>query len=132
MRRKGQINWLAVLAGHILDIMLTLIIGLAALQINPSLAQGRLLDSTSGVVVMVLSSLTTVLGGWLAGLIARDERFLHGFLVGGAGIVLLLIQGWTGTPPTLESIVFQIAATFLAGLAGAASRWTPIRQRRGK
>jgi hypothetical protein len=122
----GQIRWLAVLAGFMVDMLISSIILAVTQGIDPQATQGRWFGSPTAILVGILLVLSTVVGGWLAGLIAGDERFLHGFLVGGVGILLLLIQPIFGTSATIDQIVLQLAATGLAGCAGYTSRWTPI------
>lgn len=129
MQRKGRINWLAVLAGNVLDNVLSAIIFSIGLGFDPNVQLDGFFSSTTGVVVGLLLLLATVAGGFLAGWIAKEERFLHGFLVGGIGIIILMLIGWLGQAPRLDEIVLQCLATLLAGLAGYSSRWTPARQR---
>ncbi len=128
MQRKGRINWVAVLAGWILDFVLSLIISGVALAFDPSLEEASFFASASGIVTGLLLALATGIGGWLAGRIAKEERVLHGVLVGGLGIFLLLLVSLTDTPPPLDSILLQLLATALGGLGGYLSRWTPVRQ----
>ena len=129
MQRKGRINWLALLAGNVLDTILSLIISIIGFGIDPNIQLDGFFGSRTGIVLGMLLMLATVAGGWLAGRIAKEERFLHGFIIGGIGIVLMLFSSWSGEPVGLGNIVLQCVATVLAGLAGYASRWTPARQR---
>ncbi len=130
MQGKSRIRWLAVVAGSLLDHILTIIIGGIAIGVAPDTAQGQFFASSAGALIGVLLVLATVAGGWLAGLIAKEERFLHGFMVGGVGIVLLLLGSLAGSMLTLDMLVLQLIATGLAGCAGYSSRWTPVRQRK--
>lgn len=129
MQRKGRINWLAVLAGNVLDNVLSAIIASIGLGFDPNIQFDGFFSSSTGVVIGLLLMLATVVGGWLAGRIAKEERFLHGFIVGGIGIFMLLLATWVDQPVRLDEIVLQCIATVLAGLAGYGSRWTPARQR---
>ena len=128
MRSKGRISWLAVLAGFLLDNILSLIIGGIMLSIEPNIGDGRYFTTSTGIIAGVLLGLSTVLGGFLAGWLAKEDRFLHGFLVGGIGIVMLLLNSLGAAGLTLDMIVLQFLATGLAGVAGYTSRWTPLRQ----
>ncbi len=130
MQAKGRIHWLAVLAGTLLDNVLTLLIGGIAIGITPDIGQGSYFTSTAGAVTWVLLVLCTVAGGWLAGRIAKHERFLHGFMVGGFGIVLLLLDSWLGGQVTLDQLALVFVAAVFAGLAGYSSRWMPARERK--
>ncbi len=130
MQGKSRIRWLAVMAGSLLDQVLTLIIGGVALGAAPEAVDGRFFASSAGAVVGVLLALATVVGGGLAGLIAKEERFLHGFMVGGVGIVLLLLGSMGGSTVTVDMLVLQFIATGLAGVAGYSSRWAPVRQQK--
>ena len=129
MQRKGGINWLALLAGNVFDTVLSAIIGIIGYSIDPNIRLDGYFSSTAGIITGLLLMLATVAGGWLAGRIAKEERFLHGFIVGGIPIVTMLIGGWSGQMARLDEIALACAATVLAGLAGYISRWTPARQR---
>ena len=130
MQPKSRIHWVAVLAGTSLDHVLTLLIGSIAIGITPDIGQGAYFTSTAGAVTGVLLALATVAGGWLAGRIAKHERFLHGFMVGGFGILLLLLDSLLGSQPTLDQLALQFVATVFGGLAGYSSRWVPARERK--
>lgn len=130
MQGKSRIHWIAVLAGSLLDNILSMLIAGIALASAPEIADGSFFASTPGAVAGVLLALATVIGGWLAGRIAKEERFLHGVMVGGFGIVLMLLQSVFGVPVTLDQLVLQFVATGFAGLAGYSSRWVPVRERK--
>lgn len=129
MQRNGRINWLAVLAGNVLDNVLSAIIAVIGLGMVSGVQLDGYFASAGGTILGLLLMLATVVSGWLAGRIAKKERFLHGFLVGGIGIIVLLIVSLVERPVRLDEIVLQCVGTVLAGLAGYSSRWTPARQR---
>lgn len=129
MQRNVRINWLAILAGNVLDTFLSTIIALIGFGIFPDVPFDGYFASASGAIIGLSLMLATVISGWLAGRIAKQERFLHGFLVGGIGIIVMLIAGLAERPARLDEIVLQCVGTLLAGLAGYSSRWTPARQR---
>jgi len=129
MQRKGRIQWLAILVGYLVDMTGSMIIAFAAQSIDPSVLSQSMFASTTGVVTAFLLVLMTTIGGFVAGRIAQEERFLHGFMVGGIGIIMLLIDSLVGTVIPLENILLQCCATLLGGLAGYGSRWTTTRQR---
>lgn len=129
MQRKGRIHWRAVMFGYLFDYISSLFIGAIAYSVNQNIATESLFASTTGIVYAVLGVLMTVIGGFIAGRIAKEERFLHGFLVGGIGIVVLLLEGLLGAQIPLENIILTFVATVLAGVAGYLSRWTPARER---
>jgi putative membrane protein (TIGR04086 family) len=129
-QRKGRIQWHAVLMGYVVDFLITLVIGGIGLALEPSIATGAYFSTPTGTVIGVLLALSVAVGGWIAGRIARTERFLHGFLVGGLGIIMLLVGGFFDSPASLDSIVLQFAATGLAGLAGQLSQWPAMRERK--
>lgn len=127
MQTKRRIQWFAVIAGSLLDNLLTLVIGGLGSTFAPEIAEGIYFRTGAGTLIGVLLALSTVAGGWLAGVIAREERFLHGFMVGGVGVLLLLLDSFAGGQMTADVLVLQFAATLLAGVAGYISRWTPVR-----
>lgn len=130
MQAKNRIRWRAVVAGSLLDQILTIIIGGIGLSVAPDIAYGQFFSSMPSTVIGVLLGLATVVGGWLAGRIAKEERFLHGLMVGGVGIVLLLLDSAAGGNLTLDMMVLQFVATGLAGFAGYSSGWVTAGQRK--
>ncbi len=97
----GRIRWLAVILGYLVDAVLSTFIRWGAAQFDPRLMNEISFHSITGAVAAILLVVSTGVGGWLAGRLARQEYVLHGALVGGIGIILLLIQGVFETPPAL-------------------------------
>jgi len=114
-----RIKWIAVVAGFLLDMLLsTLIFGIAA-QIDPELSSQLTLATTAGVITACLLVLSTGAGGWLAGRLARTEFVLHGALVGGLGIFVMLIESLIGSgAEPLNAILLQCVAVVVGGLGG--------------
>lgn len=129
MQRTGRIHWLAVLGCYLLDDVISVLVFIIAVSFVPALQNGSLLGSSVGIGVAVVLVLSTIVSGWLAARIAREERFLHGFLVGGIGILMMLIESFGGAPLLLDGILLQFLATALAGVAGYFSDRLPVRQR---
>jgi putative membrane protein (TIGR04086 family) len=117
--RPNRINWLAVITGFLLDLLIsTLVFGLAS-QLDPDLNNQITFASTVGIVTSCLLVLSTCVGGWVAGRMARTEFVLHGVLVGGLGIFALLIQTLiAGEAEPLSGILLQCVCVAAGGLGG--------------
>ncbi|WP_026369725.1 TIGR04086 family membrane protein [Kallotenue papyrolyticum] len=130
MRRRQGIQWHAVLAGSVVDMLLSLVISAVGAALDPAIMSGMFFRSPGGALVGVLLVLAVVIGGWIAGRLAEHERFLHGFMVGGIGIILMLITSLAEGSPPLDAILLQFVATLLAGCAGQLSQWPVARLRK--
>ncbi len=124
----GRIVWLAAASGYFADVVISLIILMIGTQIDPSLADGISFDSTAGAVTAILLVVSTGVGGWLAGRLAKQEYVLHGVLVGGIGLITMLVESLFATAPPLVNIQLQFVAIGLGGLGGWLSRWLPTSQ----
>jgi putative membrane protein (TIGR04086 family) len=117
--KTNRINWLAVISGFLLDLLIsTLVAGIAA-QFDPELSNQISLSTTVGIVTFCLLVLSTGVGGWVAGRMARTEFVLHGVLVGGMGIFTLLIQSlYRGQAQPLSGILLQCMCVAAGGIGG--------------
>jgi hypothetical protein len=115
----NRINWIAVIGGFLLDTLLsTLVFGVAA-RFDPALSTDIVLTTGLGVFTAGLLMLCTGIGGWLAARLARMEYVLHGVLVGGLGILVMLLESLlTGQARTLNQIVLQSLAVVVGGIGG--------------
>ena len=121
--------WLAVTAGFLADMLISWGISSVGSLFDPNLRNSVVsFATTAGIVAAILLVLSTGLGGWLAGRIAKRENVLHGVLVGGMGIFAMLISSWSGVRLPFADIVLQIVAVGVGGLGGWLSRWIPARQ----
>ena len=126
--RPGRIRWLAVAAGYVADYFISFVIAGIGVHLDPKLAQGISFGSIAAAVTAVLLVLSTGVGGWIAGRLAKHEYVLHGVLVGGIGIIDMLISSFFGERIPLTSILIQFAAVAVGGLGGWLSQWVPARQ----
>lgn len=124
-RTSGRIKWLAVAAGFFTDILLSEIIRGIASQFEPAILEGPSFGTSAAAVTAILLVLSTGVGGWVAGRLARYEHVLHGVLVGGTGIMLMLVAGLAGVAEPLTNVVLQCFAVGVGGLGGFLSRWVP-------
>ena len=114
-----RIKWLAVVGGFLLDTLLTIFIFGIAVQFDPELSEGITLATGTEVVTACLLVLSTGAGGWLAARLARTEFVLHGALVGGMGIFIMLIESLIGArTETLDAILLQCVAVVAGGVGG--------------
>ena len=124
----GRIKWLSVVAGYLVDFMLSLLTVTIASWLNPALGAELSFNSPSATLIALTLVLATGVGGWVAGRLARGERVLHGALVGGIGIIMLLIQSLTDATPSLIAITLQCVAVGVGALGGWLSGRIPTVQ----
>jgi hypothetical protein len=130
MQPKRRIQWLVVFSCFILDVFLSLIIYAVAGSIDPTFTDNGAFASTVGITAWIFGTLSTILAGGVAGRIAKEDRFLHGFLVGGIGIVFALLNSFGGVPLRLEDLILVFVATPLAGVAGYLSGLTAVQEQK--
>jgi putative membrane protein (TIGR04086 family) len=125
----GRIMWLAIAIGYLVDYLVSLFIRAISQTFDPLLGYQISFGSTAGIVTAVLLVLSTGLGGWVAGRLAKTEYVLHGVLVGGMGLIILLFTSLFGREPVpLLTTVLQCVAVIVGGIGGWASRWLPAPQ----
>jgi putative membrane protein (TIGR04086 family) len=118
-----NVRWMAVFTGYLVDIFITLLIQLFAGQ---SMLENPDLTRTDHLVVIALLTLSTGIGGYVAGRMARTDRALNGFLVAIVGILLNQLGGSLPRVLVLASVV----ACGLAALGGFLSRFPAERGQR--
>src|SRR4051812_28193545 len=104
---SGHIKWLAVAVGFFVDFLVSQLIGATGQYFDPQLAQGLNLATTAAIITAIMLVVSTGFGGWVAGRMAKTEYVLHGALVGGVGVIILLIQSLVSTPLPLIDILLQ-------------------------
>ncbi len=119
----GRIVWLAVIAGFVVDTVISLVIIAIASMFDPQVTREQNFSTTAGVVTTVLLSFSTLLGGFIAGRRAKHEYILHGALVGGISIVTLMLDSFFVEQASLFTIVHGIVLVFMGALGGLISRW---------
>ncbi|HEX5692255.1 MAG TPA: TIGR04086 family membrane protein, partial [Roseiflexaceae bacterium] len=82
-------------------------------------------------LVMTLGLLATVIGGYVAGRIGQAHRWLHGFLVGVVGILMIELQVLFGGEAISRFDVLMLAAGCLVGALGGVLCRFPIERRAG-
>ncbi len=124
----GRIVWLAVAAGFVADQLLSQLIASVGSLFDPAVAVGITFNSAASIITAILLVVSTGIGGWIAGRLAKQEYVLHGVLVGGTGVLVMLLTAIFGQQWPLANIVLQCVAIGLGGLGGWLSRWLPTRQ----
>jgi len=122
LEKPMNVRWMAVLTGYLADYFISLLIVLVAGQefvSAPSLAR------PTDVLILSLLTLSTGIGGYVAGRMARVNRTINGFLV---AIVGILVGQLNGPLPRLF-VLASIAACGLAALGGYLSRFPEQRPR---
>lgn len=118
-----NVRWMAVFTGYLVDIFITLLIQVFAGQ---SMLENPDLTRTDDLIVIALLTLSTGIGGYVAGRMARTDRVLNGFLVAIVGILLNQLGGSLPRVLVLASVV----ACGLAALGGFLSRFPAERGQR--
>ncbi len=111
-----NVRWMAVFTGYLVDFFISLLIISFAGQ---SFATEPDLTQTSHIIIISLLTLSTGVGGYVAGRMARTDRILNGFLVAIVGILLNQLGGSLPSVLVLASVV----ACGLAALGGYLSRF---------
>ncbi len=122
----GRIMWFAIAVGLLADNVISLIITAISQQYDPELGQQITFATGAGALVAVLLVASTGFGGWLAGRLAKTEHVLHGALVGGMGIIILLFTSLFGAEPIpLINTLLQCVAVVVGAFGGWLSQWIP-------
>lgn len=111
-----NVRWMAVFTGYMVDFLISLlIISFAgqAFAAEPDITQ------PTHLIIISLLTLSTGVGGYVAGRMAGTDRALNGFLVAIIGILLNQLGG--SLPPVL--VLASVAACGLAALGGYLSRF---------
>ncbi|MBA3945739.1 MAG: hypothetical protein H0X37_14370 [Herpetosiphonaceae bacterium] len=128
-----KIAWLAVTVGFLVDTMLSEFIATICRAVDPTVvgqADNSTFASTTGIVLWVASIFATGLGGYVAARWAKRERVLHGVLVGGLGIGMMLLFAVLDSSVTYNGLdlSLQFLATLMGGVGGLLSSRLPTRQ----
>jgi putative membrane protein (TIGR04086 family) len=111
-----NVRWLAVITGFMVDTLITVLI----LSFAPeSYFNGPDLSQPAHILIICLSALSTGVGGYVAGRMARTDRVMNGLLVAVVSILFGQLQG-----PLPRILVIASAFTcVLAALGGYLSRF---------
>jgi hypothetical protein len=130
-----------IIAGVIVDYIATLLAGMVYLVIyfgQEIVEQGDLseeaineiLTSPEHLVILgVIGAFCTVLGGYVAGRIAKDIEIKHGALVGLGSLVLVTLEQVMSGKSTSYPIWFEVVGYLIAVPAGALGGHIAQRQR---
>jgi putative membrane protein (TIGR04086 family) len=116
--RPERIVWWAIWLGFSVDWLTSTALGSLASLIDPSINDRDFTATSIGLVTAALFALSTGFGGWLAGRIAKHEHMLHGALVGGVGILLMVVLGMFGQSWQISELMIQFGGTLLGALGG--------------
>lgn len=111
-----NVRWMAVFTGFLVDWFLSLLMLLFAPQ---AYLNGPDLSRPGDILMIALLTLSTGIGGYVAGRMARVDRVLNGFLV---AIVGILVNQLGATLPRVL-ILASVVACGLAALGGYLSRF---------
>jgi hypothetical protein len=118
-----NVRWMAVFTGYLVDFFISLLIISFA---GETFAAAPDLTQASHVIIIALLTLSTGIGGYVAGRMARTDRVMNGFLVAIVGILLNQLGGSLPRVLVLASVV----ACGLAALGGYLSRFPTERNQR--
>lgn len=119
-----DVHWSAVLRGWLIDFLLSLIIQFSAIGLGlTSFFESPDLSRPPDLVLLVLLLLSTGIGGYAAGRLARRAQIINGFMVGIIGVVIAAILN-PGVSAVPRLFVFgQIAGCGLGAVGGYISRF---------
>ena len=130
-----------IIAGVIVDYIATFLAGIVYLTIffgQEMIEQGDLteeaireiLTSPEHLVILgVVGALCTVLGGYVAGRIAKDIEIKHGAMVGLGSLVLVTLEGVMSGTSVTYPLWFEVLGYVIAVPAGAVGGYIAQRQR---
>lgn len=116
-----NVRWVAVLTGFVVDIGITTLLELFA---NADFFTSPDLTRPGDLFLLGLLVLSTGIGGYVAGRMARVDRWLNGLLVAIVGILI----GQLGPPLPRVFIVGSVISCGMAALGGYLSRFPPQRR----
>jgi putative membrane protein (TIGR04086 family) len=113
-----NVRWTAVLTGFLVDFLISSLISLTLRSETFSTAPD--FTNPQHIVLIILLTLSTGIGGYVAGRIAGIDRVLNGFLVSIVGILVGQLGG-VALPQPL--VLASAAACLVAALGGYLSRF---------
>lgn len=120
---------MAVLTGFVVDVLITLCIGLAAGPALDGFVAAPDLTRPEHMTLFVLGVLSTGIGGYVAGRIAAGRHTLHGLLVAAVGVLYAQLPSLVGAPAMPRVFAIQGVFLCLAGaLGGLLSTYLPSSQ----
>ena len=111
-----NVRWMAVLTGFVVDYLISLLVSILA---PPEFLVAPDLSRPNDLILICLLLLSTGIGGYVAGRMARTNRVLNGFLVAVVGILL----GQLGGPAPRVFVVASAISCLVAALGGFLSRY---------
>lgn len=121
-----NVRWSAVLLGWLVDFCLSLLVQFFAGSTFITLSQQPDLTRTADLVLLGLLLLSTGVGGYVAGRLARESQVLNGLMVGIIGILIsAFLNGNSGMPRIF--VFSQLLACMLGALGGYLSQFPRVR-----
>jgi putative membrane protein (TIGR04086 family) len=111
-----NVRWMAVLTGFVVDVALSALLSLLA---SPQFFTSPDLARTGDVLLIGLLTVSTGIGGFVAGRMAGSSRVLNGLLVAVVGILINQL----GPPLPRVFVVSSAIACGMAALGGYLSRF---------
>src|SRR4051794_33110599 len=112
-----NIRWIAVLAGYVTDILVSSLV-LALAHPDSLFEQAPNLARPSDLILICVLTLSTGVGGYVAGRIAHTSRAINGLLVGVVGILFAQIGIANGQPFPRVFVVASAVGCLLAAVGG--------------
>jgi putative membrane protein (TIGR04086 family) len=121
-----NVRWMGVLIGFAVDFLISAIIGLFA---SPTFGETPDITRPDDLALLILLTLSTGVGGYVAGRMAERDRALNGLLVGVVGILFAQLQ-LLGSDIVLPRIfvVQALAACLCGALGGYLARFPAVRR----
>ena len=115
-----NVRWMAVLTGFLVDYLISMLLSILA---SPEFFVAPDLSRPNDLILTCLLLLSTGIGGYVAGRMARTNRVINGLLVAVVGILL----GQLGGPTPRVFVIASAISCLVAALGGFLSRY-PLRQ----
>lgn len=115
--KSPQIRWTAAFTGFLVDYTITALIVVFARPEELFFTAPNLANATH-LLYLALFTLSTGVGGYVAGRVARMHNVLHGLLVGVIGVLLSQVQLMSGGPPPPHAAVIASAVGCALGALG--------------
>lgn len=126
-----HVRWMAVLTGFVVDVLVTSLVGLLAGPLAESLVSAPDVTRPGHLLLLALGVLSTGVGGYVAGRMARADHVVHGLLVAALGVIFAQLPALAGDPPMPRVFVLQGIFLLIAGaLGGFLSRTSTLNAER--
>jgi putative membrane protein (TIGR04086 family) len=118
---RTDVRWMAVFVGFWVDAVISVVIRLFTMP-DEQFLMAPDIGNPDHLLILALLTISTGVGGYVAGRIAKSRNALHGLLVGVVGILIAQLDVASGGPmPARPFIIASAVGCMLGALGGLAS-----------